>query len=238
MKKHIPNFITCLNVLTGTLGIALIIDGGAEIAIYFVLIAAGFDFLDGLVARLLKVQSEMGKQLDSLADLVSFGLLPALALMELDSNFGMVGVALVSAMLIVPFSALRLAKFNIAMDQANEFKGLPTPANAIMITSFIYFYTDFWDILKLNDWLFLGPFLMQEGLVVFSLISCFLLVSNIPMIALKFKSMSWKGNELRYTLLILEVLGLAVFQLSFIPFVIPLYIMVSIVGNTLRKTFV
>jgi len=232
MKKHLPNFITCLNVLTGAVGIAWVsFFQRGETAVYFVLAAAVFDFLDGLMARLLKVQSEIGKQLDSLADLVSFGVLPAFALMYLLDNllsdpfacFSGTDPLAFSALLIIPFSALRLAKFNLATDQSDEFKGLPTPANALMITAIAFSRPDFMTV---------------ETLLVVTALSCFLLVSNIPMIALKFKSMAWKGNEFRHTLIILEVIGLAIFQLSFIPFVIPLYIAVSVVGNLLRKSFI
>ncbi len=228
MKRHIPNFITCLNVLTGAVGIGVISQGTEWSAIYFVLMAGAFDFLDGLVARALRLQSEFGKQLDSLADLVSFGLLPAMTLMyafnSVNTSFTSTPSTTIlsfSALLIVPFSALRLAKFNLATDQSDEFKGLPTPANALMITAIT----------------FARPtFITVEILLLIIALSCFLLVCNIPMIALKFKSMVWKGNELRYSLIILEILGLAIFQLSFIPFVIPTYITMSIVGNFLQRT--
>jgi len=224
MKKHIPNFITCLNVLTGGLGLLAVIQGDMKVGIFYVIIASFFDFLDGLIARLLKVQSEFGKQLDSLADMVSFGVLPSFILFELFSKESLDWA--IVALLVIPFSALRLAKFNLASDQSDEFKGLPTPANAVMIGAIAFMYEDLMNLLN------------KEILLVLTALSCFLLVSNIPMIALKFKSMAWKGNEQRYSLISLEVIGLAIFQLSFIPFVIPLYIAVSVVGNLLRKSFI
>lgn len=232
MKKHIPNFITCLNVLTGTIGIAVVlVSKDASWALIFVAVASFFDFLDGLVARVLKVQSEFGKQLDSLADLISFGALPAFSLLILiDSiqfseifDFKILSFLAYFALIIVPFSALRLTKFNLSTDQSDEFKGLPTPANALMITAIAFEKLEFMPI---------------DALLVLTVLSCFLLVSNIPMIALKFKSMGWRGNELRYSLIILEIAGLVIFQLSFIPFIIPVYIVVSVVGNSLRKSLV
>lgn len=224
MKKHIPNFITCLNIMTGALGILAVSRGEVVIAIYFVLIASFFDFLDGMFARILKVQSEFGKQMDSLADMISFGVLPSFVMYAMLNDSGSVGAFMpYIGLLIVPFSALRLAKFNLATDQSDEFKGLPTPANAIMIAAIAFAKPDFINL---------------EALIFLSIISSFLLVSNIPMIALKFKSMGWRGNELRYALIILEVIGLAIFQLYFIPFIIPLYIVMSVVGNSLRKAFV
>ena len=224
MKKHIPNFITCLNVLTGALGILAVSQAKVEVAIYYVLIASLFDFLDGMFARILNVQSEFGKQMDSLADMISFGVLPSFVMYSMLTGMsGNVGFASYVGLLIVPFSALRLAKFNLSFDQSTEFKGLPTPANALMISAIAIASPDL---------------LTMEVLLGLSIISCSLLVSNIPMIALKFKSPVWKENELRYSLIILEVLGLAIFQWSFIPFVIPAYIGVSVVGNSLRKAFV
>lgn len=233
MKKHIPNFLTCCNLMVGAVGIAYVaVTKDYQHSIYIVLFAAFFDFLDGLAARLLGVQSEFGKQLDSLADLVSFGVLPAVALMIaslkydlLDVLFGAneLNLTAVVALLIIPFSALRLAKFNVSSDQSDEFKGIPTPANALMIGAFL-----------LLDSSLLTP--LSSLLITVS--SCFLLVSNIRMIAFKFKSMSWAGNELRYLLLVILIIGFAVFQLSFVPFVIPTYIVFSIVGNYLLQPVV
>ncbi len=233
MKKHIPNFLTCCNLMVGAVGIGYVaVTKDYHHSIYIVLFAAFFDFLDGLAARLLRVQSEFGKQLDSLADLVSFGVLPAVALMIaslkydlLDVLFGAneLNLTAVVALMIIPFSALRLAKFNLSTDQSNEFRGLPTPANALMIGAFL-----------LLDSSLLTP--LSSLLITVS--SCFLLVSNIRMIAFKFKSMSWAGNELRYLLLVILIIGFAVFQLSFVPFVIPTYIVFSIVGNYLLQPVV
>ncbi|MEQ9008328.1 MAG: CDP-diacylglycerol--serine O-phosphatidyltransferase, partial [Ekhidna sp.] len=135
MKKHIPNFLTCLNLVIGCVGIYFTLTGRAPEAFYFVIASGLFDFLDGFAARLLKVKSEIGKQLDSLADLVSFGLLPSFFMLqwlqEISDFFWI-------ALIIAVFSAVRLAVFNVDETQSDNFKGLPTPANAIMLTSLIF----------------------------------------------------------------------------------------------------
>jgi CDP-diacylglycerol--serine O-phosphatidyltransferase len=244
MKKHVPNIITGLNALTGAVGCVMVMYGDLSIGLYFVAVAALFDLLDGLSARLLNVQSEIGKQLDSLADMVSFGVLPTLVMYRMMDTAGGSFLSTVrnilsghepdpyrfmtyAAFLIVPFSAYRLAKFNISTNQDNEFRGLPTPANALMITSLAAYYFDFFESI-----------LTRPVLVVLVALSCFLLVSNIRMLAFKFSSLGWKGNELRFVLLAMFAAGFVIFQLSFLPFVIPLYILTSIVGNYLLPKFV
>lgn len=218
MKKHIPNFITCLNLATGCVGIYFVLLKGSPEAIYFVLISGGFDFLDGFAARLLKVKSEIGKQLDSLADLISFGLLPAFFMLQWieKSNTDVHWVAL----LIAVFSAVRLAKFNIDETQEDSFKGLPTPANAIMLTSLVFV-----------------PFeLYTYTLVSICILSSILLVSPIRLLSLKFQSFAWAENKARW-ILIAGVLVLAiVFQWTFLPLLIPFYISVSIVAFVLNKS--
>jgi len=227
MKRHVPNFITCLNILTGSVGIVMVaVYQDATMALPFILVAGIFDFFDGLAARALKVQSDIGKELDSLADVISFGMLPAAALViglfeRLTSgifDFRELPYWAFVGLLIVPFSALRLAKFNLATDQSDEFKGLPTPANAILISGFLYTSLSFVSVY----------FLMA-----LTVVSCFLLISNIPMLAFKFKTMGWQGNEAKYSLLIILLVGFVFFQLSFLAFVIPTYILVSIAGNYL-----
>lgn len=229
MKRHIPNLITCLNILTGAAGIVTVaVKQDPSLALPFILLAGVFDFFDGLAARMLRVQSDIGKELDSLADVISFGMLPAAALVIGLSQRITSGIfdfrelpfwALIG-LLIVPFSALRLAKFNLATDQSDEFKGLPTPANAILIGAFLYTS--------------LG-FVSAGFLIGLTLLSCFLLVSNIPMLAFKFKTMQWQGNEAKYVLLLILLVGLILLQQAFLPFVIPTYILVSIVGNYLVR---
>lgn len=226
MKKHLPNFLTCCNLMTGGLGIYWVsMEDQPENTLWFICIAAFFDVLDGLSARILNVTSEIGKQLDSLADLVSFGVLPSLGLIAWHQSLLFCFPSLefrLLPLLIIPFSALRLAKFNIANNQESEFRGLPTPANALMIGTFLLDEHTFY-IRDSTFWILL------------TLLSCFLLVSNIRMIAFKFKSWRWKGNQLRYSLLLLIALGFTLFQFQFLSFVIPTYILFSVVGNYLIK---
>jgi len=215
MKKHIPNLLTCLNLISGCVGIYYTLIIGRPEAIYFVLISGIFDVLDGLVARLLGVASEIGKQLDSLADLISFGLLPSFyMLMLLDgSHFKWV------AILVAVFSALRLAKFNIDDTQTDSFRGLPTPANAIMLTSIV-----------------LVPFeLYQYTLISICVLSSLLLISPIRLLALKFKTFGWRGNESRWILIFGVLVMVFVFKWTFIPLLVPFYIVVSILSSVIKS---
>ncbi len=212
MKKHIPNILTSLNLAIGSAGIFYVLTTDYNYAFYFVIIAGIFDFLDGFAARLLKVKSEMGKELDSLADMVSFGLLPAFYMMKmLDNTSEFYWLAL----LIAIFSALRLAKFNLDDSQSDNFEGLPTPANAIMLTSLLY----------------LGYQLPEMTLVGIVVMSSLLLVSRLRLIALKFRTFGWSGNEARWVLIFGSLVLFLVFRWTFIPLLIPFYIVVSILSN-------
>lgn len=218
MKKHIPNIITCLNLIVGVLGCISIIKGDLWNAFYFVGLAALFDFLDGFAARMLGVKSEIGKELDSLADMVSFGLLPALYMYGSIMQLGVSPLAYFG-ILIAPFSAIRLAKFNLDTRQTDQFLGLPTPANALFITSLVFFPYE------LNIW----------WLIAITSISCLLLVSEIPMIALKFSSFTIKNNLLKYLLVGLCVVYIALFGLNGIVYIIPTYLILSFFGNFISK---
>jgi len=238
IKKHIPNAITSLNLLFGTIAVIYAFEGYQIYAVYFILIAAVCDFLDGFMARLLKAYSPMGKELDSLADLVSFGLAPTILLYhKMDELLGS-GISGGSDTLFLEFlvfvpvvitiaSALRLAKFNIDTRQTVNFIGVPTPANALLICMFLHFttYNTLFDSL-LNTYYFIP---------IASLILSFLLVSNIPMFSLKFKSLMWKGNEMRYilisTALILLIIALMLditWSVSFL-IVFCLYFLINII---------
>lgn len=217
MTRHLPNILTCLNLITGGIACVLIIRGDYHLAIYFTLISAVFDFLDGFVARLLKVQSAIGKELDSLADMISFGLVPALYMFRTIEVQSTSEYLPFFALLIAAFSAIRLAKFNIDDRQSDQFIGLPTPANTIFITSLSFLP---------ENWVMNVPTLLT-----ITTISSLILVANIPMIALKFKKASWKGNQLRYLLILTIVILIGLFQLQALPFVIPVYIVFSVLGN-------
>ncbi|GAB4240809.1 MAG: CDP-alcohol phosphatidyltransferase family protein [Ekhidna sp.] len=211
MKKHIPNLLTCLNLAIGSVGIYHVLTANGRDAIYFVLVAGAFDFLDGFAARMLNVKSELGKQLDSLSDLVSFGLLPAFFMvqwMQSETEWYWIGIS------IAIFSALRLAKFNLDETQTDSFIGLPTPANAIMLTSLV-----------------LVPFqLYGYTLISICVLSSILLVSPIRLLALKFSSFGWRGNEARWLLIAGILILTGVFGWSSAPMIIPFYILVSIVA--------
>ncbi len=206
------------------IGIIWVMDGHLLTGAYFVLIAAGFDFFDGFVARLLKVQSDMGKELDSLADVVSFGVLPGLILFMMTKDSVGADSHLPYLTLIVPMlSAYRLAKFNLDTRQSDRFIGLNTPANSLFISTLPHLALQ-WP--AIGDWL-----AVPAVLIGLAWILALLLISEIPMIALKFKTMSFPDNRFRYTLLLASLLIFAVLQLAGIPLVILAYIGLSLVEN-------
>jgi CDP-diacylglycerol--serine O-phosphatidyltransferase len=220
MKKHIPNLLTCCNLVCGCFGIVYCLEGRPIPAAYFVWAACVFDFLDGFVARLLKVHSPIGKELDSLADMVSFGLLPSLVMYKMISSVTSVGWLPYIAFLIAVFAALRLAIFNVDETQTDSFKGLNTPANTLFITSLpLLSGTIAW---LFQDWL----------LVLITVAFSLLMVSPITFFAFKFKNFSWRDNQVRFTFILLSVLLLIFLQLMALPLVILLYIVSSFIGHT------
>ena len=231
MKKHIPNFITCLNLLSGCIGIVYAFKGDLIIAGYAILVAALFDFIDGLIARILTVYSEIGKQLDSLADMVSFGVLPSVIVYQLFLESPQVGTISpylnFSAFLIAIFSALRLAKFNIDVRQAENFIGLPTPANAVLIASLPM-------ILAQGNWFLSAYILHPFFLFIFSLGMSILLVTEIPLISLKFKSLKLSDNLFRYILVISAILLVIIFKFAAVPLIVFIYILLSLIQFRLR----
>jgi CDP-diacylglycerol---serine O-phosphatidyltransferase len=217
MKKHFPNFLTCCNLLCGCLGIVFLLEDRGVAAAYFVWAACIFDFFDGFAARMLKVASPIGKELDSLADVVSFGLLPAMVMYKLIAASTPSDALPYLGFMIAVFSALRLAIFNVDETQRDSFKGLNTPANSLFITSLPLIRS------QVGDWLY-QPWVLIAITTVFS----FLLVSRIEIFALKFKNFRWAENRIRFTFLILSVLLLATLQVLAIPLIIILYIVLSL----------
>jgi CDP-diacylglycerol--serine O-phosphatidyltransferase len=217
MLKHIPNFLTCCNLVCGCLGIIGLLEGKNIPVAYFVWVACIFDFLDGFAARLLKTSSPIGKELDSLADMVSFGVLPALLMYTSISLQSSSAFLPFTALLIAVASALRLAIFNLDETQSDSFKGLPTPANALFITALPLLDAPFFDFVR-------NPVVLACICVAFSL----LLVSRIDLFALKFKNFSWSDNKVRFLFLFLAVLLLVVFKLAAIPLIILSYIALSL----------
>ncbi|MEJ6982307.1 CDP-diacylglycerol--serine O-phosphatidyltransferase [Pedobacter sp. P351] len=226
MRKHIPNAITCLNLLCGCVGIVLAFRNNLIFASYAIILAAIFDFLDGFIARLLHAYSEIGKELDSLADIVSFGVLPSIIIYQLfleAPQLGMLSQYInYSAFLIAIFSALRLAKFNIDTRQEDNFLGLPTPANALLIASLPFIVS--------GENLFLKNYILNAFfLFIFSFGMSILLVMEIPLMSLKFKSLNFSENLYRYILIILAVILILIFKFVAVPIVIFLYILLSII---------
>jgi len=228
MKKHIPNTITCCNLISGCIATYFAFRGDFQLALLFIVIGAVFDFFDGMVARLLHVSSPIGKELDSLADDVTFGFAPSAMIFSYLSTFHEPHVLFLPflAFVMAAFSALRLAKFNLDERQAMGFIGFPTPANAL-----------FWGALLAGggDWMASSSFACYAVLAGM-LLSCYLLVSEIPMFALKFKHWGWSGNEVKYAFLLSSAVVLAVFQIQGIAIVIAWYIVLSVITNTLNKS--
>jgi CDP-diacylglycerol--serine O-phosphatidyltransferase len=227
LKAQFPNFITLLNLLSGVVGILWVLEGQLLYGAYFVILSAGFDFLDGFAARLLKVQSDMGKELDSLADVVSFGVLPGILLYSLTKAQTDSQVLPYLTLIIPMLSAYRLAKFNLDTRQSDRFIGLPTPANALLLSTLPHLVA---------HWPELAPWVTSPiALVVIAWATSILLVSELPLIALKFKNSSFADNTYRYTLLCLGAFCFAWLQLAGIPLIIIAYLLLSGVEQLFLK---
>jgi CDP-diacylglycerol--serine O-phosphatidyltransferase len=226
VKKHVPNAITCANLFSGCVGIVLAFKGELIGAAYAIFLSAIFDFFDGLASRVLKSFSGIGKDLDSLADIVSFGVLPAVIMYQLFLDARQIDKVSnwlnFAAFLIPVFSALRLAKFNIDTRQAENFIGVPTPANAILIASFpmiLNHHNVFYTPYLTNPYVLLG----------FVIVMCSLLVAEIPMMSLKFKNSDFNQNIYRYLLLLFSAILILFFKFAAVPVVIFIYILLSVI---------
>jgi len=214
IKKHIPNLLTAANLFSGCIGIIYAFNGELKTVAFFVILSGIFDFFDGFAARLLNVKSEIGKQLDSLADVISFGFLPGMIIYKLLSLSEIEFLPYV-AFLITVFSALRLAKFNIDERQQDDFIGLNTPMNTIFIISLPYLADKFE--------LITNPIF----LIYITIITSILLVSEIKLFSMKISDISWKNNKYKFIFLILSVLSLVFLQFAGLPIVLVLYIILS-----------
>jgi CDP-diacylglycerol--serine O-phosphatidyltransferase len=235
--KHIPNFITSLNLTSGFIAIIFATNGHLVEASWFIFAAMIFDFLDGFFARSLKAYSGIGKELDSLADVVSFGVAPGLIIFcllnrsifsngQVDLNVdGLKTLPLMLIAAIMPVcGAIRLAVFNLDSTQATTFKGLPTPANALAVISIVL-------AARYSQSPMLGSFMNSPFLLVlFTIILSLMMVSRIPLLSLKLKNLKLKGNEGRYLLVILVLIDFVIFGPLAIPLIIPLYIISSAVS--------
>ena len=230
LKKHLPNIFTLLNLLAGIIAVIYAVENQLAVAAFFVFLGIFFNFFDGFFARLLKVQGELGKQLDSLADVVTSGVAPAIVLYKLLETYALTNVNM-CGINVLPFvglllalaAAYRLAKFNIDTRQTSSFIGLPTPAAAIVVMALplILEYSTQVFVIELikNQWFLIG----------LTLLLSFLMNAKIPLFALKFKSYAFKENALKYLFLVSSVLLLVCLQFVALPLVILLYVLLSVV---------
>ena len=221
--------ITCLNLISGCIACVMALDNSYLWAFIFIIIAALFDFFDGFVARLLKAYSNIGKELDSLADVVSFGVAPSMIIFVFLRNTihdcRIMSLLAYMAFLIPVFSALRLAKFNVDKRQTTSFIGLPTPADALFWGALIY------QLSSLN----LNPSYLIIGVITGVLLFSYLMISEIPMFSLKFKNYRWKGNETRYILMLAAVFLLLFFGTLGISLTVVIYILMSFIFCSIVK---
>lgn len=227
MKKHIPNSITCCNLLSGCISIALMCNGCAVAAGVMIFIAAVFDFFDGFAARLLKAYSPLGAQLDSLSDVISFGVAPSFIIYHYLNQAVVLDVMGFNvlpfmAFFLAVFAALRLAKFNIDDRQTTSFIGLPTPAMGIFVAAFPFLLKN--ESLVLIRNLITNPYFLTALIVVF----CYLMISEIPFFSLKIKNLNFKENIHIYVLAIFTIAALVFLGLAAIPFVILFYVIEAI----------
>lgn len=225
IRKHIPNTITCLNAVSGCIAIVMALNGNILYATLWIVIAAVLDFFDGFAARLLKAYSPIGKDLDSLADVISFGVAPGAIVFSLLQTacsflptYPLSPYLPYAGFVIAAFSALRLAKFNNDPRQSESFIGLPVPAHALLWCSLGY---------SLAPFIPQYPLIFTIGTILAAFATSLLLVSEIPMFSLKIKSLSWKGNEIRYILVIAAIAFISFFGILGIAGTIILYILIS-----------
>ena len=239
--KHIPNFITSLNLAAGFISIIFALNRNLEVASWLIFSAMIFDFLDGFTARLLKAYSPIGKELDSLADVVSFGVAPAILIYCLLSNSVSVNadgisndkgfpalLILISPVIMPVCAGLRLAKFNIDETQITSFRGLPTPANALAVIGLVlaHNYSDSVFIAYLTG--------STTALILITILLSLLMVTRVPMFSLKFSNLNLRGNEERYILVILATAAVVIFGIPGSALIIPLYLIVSLVSVFFR----
>ena len=225
ITRHIPNMVTCCNLFSGCIAAVMAFQSNYEAAILFIILGAVFDFFDGMLARLLNVSGPLGKELDSLADDITFGFAPSAIVFSLFKEVqypefmsGITEYFPYTAFIIAAFSALRLGKFNIDPRQSSSFIGLPTPANAL-----------FWGSLVVGA----HSFLVSESfnaiyLFILVILMSYLLVAELPMFSLKFKSLSWKDNKVSYIFLLICIPLLVVFRISGFAAIILWYILWSL----------
>lgn len=228
IKRNIPNAITSLNLIFGCIAIILIFKGKLEDASWMVVCAGIADFFDGMAARLLKVSSPIGKELDSLADMVSFGVVPGMMVYKIipDEQMHWAGI------FIIVFAAVRLAKFNVDDRQATYFIGVPTPAISLLISSFplILSHSTYWQNMYNTNIPFVNWFF-----VILSVVCAAIMVMPVGLISMKFKNMSWAKNKARYILLLLSVTSIVLLQFAAVPVIMLIYIIISLFANPAKE---
>ena len=225
ITRHIPNFATACNLFSGCIAAVMAFQANYEAAILFIILGATFDFFDGMLARLFHVSGPLGKELDSLADDITFGFAPSVIVFSLFKEVqypafmqSMTDIFPYTAFIIAVFSALRLGKFNIDPRQSSSFIGLPTPANAL-----------FWGSLVVGGHSFLTSDAFNAlYLFILVLLMSYLLVAELPMFSLKFKNLSWKDNKISYIFLLVCIPLLVIFRISGFAAIILWYILLSL----------
>ncbi|HUX97454.1 MAG TPA: CDP-diacylglycerol--serine O-phosphatidyltransferase [Bacteroidales bacterium] len=238
MKKHVPNFITSLNLVSGFIAVILAAEGRIVSASWFIVAAMIFDFLDGFSARILKAYSDIGKELDSLADIVSFGIAPAVIIFRLltdaFSSMPMKQIYLsehrdlfliIIASIMPVCAALRLAIFNTDSSQSKNFKGLPTPASAIAVISVVI--ASHYSESGLFDFFVASPAM----LILFTIALSLLMVSRLDLFSLKVNDLKLKGNEGRYLMILLIAISFLIMGINAAALIIPIYIISSIAAR-------
>ena len=232
LKKHIPNIITLLNLLCGCIALVFAGEANFEMAFFFVCLGIFFDFFDGFFARLFNVSSPLGLQLDSLADMVTSGVVPGFVLFKMLSN----SVNSDPSLMYLPYlgfiitlgSCYRLANFNIDTRQTDSFIGLPTPANALFILSLPL-------LLKNSDSLIVLELLINPWVLIFiSILSAYILNAEIPLFALKIKKFNLKDNALQLFFLLISILLLVYIQFAGVALIIVFYVLLSIFTNKFK----
>jgi len=236
IKKHIPNFITILNLVSGCIAIIFALEGNLALASYLIFLAALFDFSDGMAARALKVKTDIGKELDSLADIISFGLVPGFIMMKLmqqsvcvaEINAGITFVLPYLALLIPVFSALRLAKFNTDSRQTHDFIGLSTPANALLIASLPLIIEQKSTLLGFDPLWFSNLVSNLYVLAGSTIILSLLLIAEIRLFSLKISKSYPAQNRIKYIFAVISIILITVLYFVAFPFIMLIYILLSV----------
>lgn len=233
MKKHIPNLFTLLNLFSGCMGVVFAFTSDLRLVSLMIFISLILDYLDGFMARLLDAKSPVGKELDSLADVVSFGLLPGIIVYRLLHAGELSHLAFIGFLMTL-MSAYRLANFNIDTRQSESFIGLPTPANALFWSAFpLILFGNVSGVLESS----IAGFIQQPyALLGMTLLFSYLLVAELPLFSLKFKNLSWEENKARHIFLFSCLLLILFLSYYALPFIILLYLLISVVNNKVQNT--